>query len=154
MKHGMMQKVKIKIAVPEDALLMAQADAQIFSDSWNHKSFSDSINNEREIVLSAFCGDSEEFAGYAAVSYIFDEANINRIAVIKKYRGNKLGTAMLEEIEKHLPDEVTVLNLEVRQSNSYAINMYKLSGYHIIGIRKKFYRAPDEDALLMTKRKV
>ncbi len=150
----MTQKVKIKIAVPEDGLLMAQADAQIFSDSWNQKSFADSINNEREIVLSAFCGESDEFAGYAAVSYIFDEANINRIAVIKKYRGNKLGTAMLDEIEKHLPDEVMVINLEVRQSNSYAINMYKLSGYHIMGIRKKFYRVPDEDALLMTKRKV
>ena len=150
----MTQKVKIKTAVPEDALLMAHADARIFRDSWNLKSFADSIENEREILLSAFCGDSEEFAGYVAVSYIFDEANINRIAVIPEYRGNKLGAAMLDEIEKHLPDEVTVLNLEVRQSNSYAIDMYRLSGYCIVGTRKKFYRDPDEDALLMTKRKV
>ncbi len=150
----MTQKVKIKTAVPEDALLMAHADSRIFRNSWNLKSFADSIGNEREIVLSAFCGDSEEFAGYAAVSYIFDEANINRIAVVPEYRGNKLGAAMLDEIEKYLPDEVTVLNLEVRQSNSYAIDMYRSSGYYIVGTRKKFYRDPDEDALLMTKRKV
>ena len=32
--------------------------------------------------------------------------------------------------------------------------MYKNFGYTVLGRRKKFYRNPEEDALLMTKRKV
>ena len=40
------------------------------------------------------------------------------------------------------------------RSNKYAIEMYEKFGYTVLGKRKNFYRNPEEDALLMTKRKV
>ena len=39
--------------------------------------------------------------------------------------------------------------LEVRQSNIPAISLYKKEGFEELGIRKKFYEHPVEDAIIM-----
>ena len=39
--------------------------------------------------------------------------------------------------------------LEVRESNSPARNLYSAKGFKEIGIRKKYYRDPVEDAHIM-----
>lgn len=146
--------IVIREACAEDAAFLHEADSSIFSDPWSERSYLSSINNNMESVPLAVTADTGEIAAYAAVSYIFEEANINRIAVKPEYRGKKIGTFLLEWIENNLPDEVTVFNLEVRESNKYAIEMYEEFGYTVLGRRKRFYRNPEEDALLMTKRKV
>ncbi len=152
----MMQRVDFEIreASENEALLLHEYDSQIFSDSWSEKSFSDSILSDSETVPAAVNRATGEIMAYAAVSYIFEEANINRIAVRPEFRGNRLGTALLGWLEENLPEEVTVFNLEVRESNVHAIEMYEKFGYTVLGRRKRFYRNPEEDALLMTKRKV
>ncbi|MCQ2465252.1 MAG: ribosomal protein S18-alanine N-acetyltransferase [Oscillospiraceae bacterium] len=152
----MMQRVDFEIreASENEALLLHEYDSQIFSDSWSEKSFSGSILSDSETVPAAVNRATGEIMAYAAVSYIFEEANINRIAVRPEFRGNRLGTALLGWLEENLPEEVTVFNLEVRESNVHAIEMYEKFGYTVLGRRKRFYRNPEEDALLMTKRKV
>ena len=67
---------------------------------------------------------------------------------------NHPGRKRLRSIEELLPPEVNIFNLEVRESNVHAIEMYEKFGYTVLGRRKNFYRCPVEDALLMTKRKV
>ena len=39
--------------------------------------------------------------------------------------------------------------LEVRQSNHAAICLYRKLGFAQIGVRRGYYHAPEEDALLM-----
>ena len=39
--------------------------------------------------------------------------------------------------------------LEVRESNVPAISLYKKLGFEELGIRKKFYEHPVEDAIIM-----
>ena len=39
--------------------------------------------------------------------------------------------------------------LEVRESNVPAISLYKKLGFEELGIRKKFYEHPIEDAIIM-----
>lgn len=152
----MKQKADIIIREAEisEAGLLHEYDEQIFHDSWSEKAFSGSIEAERETVPVVILKNTGEISAYAAVSWIFDEANINRIAVRQEFRGMSLGTQLLEYLEKTLPEEVTIFNLEVRESNKYAIEMYEKFGYTVLGRRKKFYSNPEEDALLMTKRKV
>lgn len=144
----------IRLAAAEEATVLHEADSQIFSDPWSEKSYLGSIESNMETVPVIVIKETGEIAAYAAVSYVLDEANINRIAVMPDYRGNGLGTVLLEWIENNLPEDVTVYNLEVRESNKYAIEMYEKFGYTVLGRRKRFYRNPEEDALLMTKRKV
>lgn len=144
----------IRAALENEAVLLHEYDSQIFHDSWSEKSYLGSIHSSSEIVPVAADRETGEIVAYADVSYVLDEANINRIAVRPEFRGKKTGTLLLEWIEENLPDEVTVINLEVRESNRYAIEMYENFGYTVLGRRKRFYRNPEEDALLMTKRKV
>lgn len=152
----MTQKVNFTVreALENEAALLSETDGSIFHDAWSEKSFLGSIQSSSETVPVIVSVETGEIMGYAAVSFIFDEANINRIAVCEKFRGNGFGRVLLEWIEKRLEPEVTVFNLEVRESNKYAIEMYEKFGYTVLGSRKKFYRNPEEDALLMTKRKV
>lgn len=144
----------IRTASEAEASVLHDLDSQIFSDAWSEKSFAGSIQSVSESVPVAVCTETGEVAAYAAVSYVLDEANINRIAVSPQFRGNRLGLQLLGWLENNLPEEITVFNLEVRESNKYAIEMYEKFGYTVLGRRKKFYRNPEEDALLMTKRKV
>ncbi|MBE6852777.1 MAG: ribosomal-protein-alanine N-acetyltransferase [Ruminococcus sp.] len=152
----MMQRADIYIrnACPDEAVLLHAYDSVIFHEGWSEKSFLSSIQSINEIVPVAVSEETGEIIAYAAVSFVLDEANINRIAVVDKYRGNGIGIYMLEYIEKNLPDIVSVYNLEVRESNTHAIDMYKRAGYDVLGMRRNFYRNPEENALLMTKRKV
>jgi len=152
----MMQKddIIIRSASETEAWILHEFDSQIFSDGWSEKSWMSSIKSDMEAVPVAVIKETGDIAAFAAVSWVFDEANINRIAVRSEFRGNRLGTLLLEWIEKTLPEDVAIFNLEVRESNKHAIEMYEKFGYTVLGRRKKFYRNPEEDALLMTKRKV
>ncbi|MBQ9980998.1 MAG: ribosomal protein S18-alanine N-acetyltransferase [Oscillospiraceae bacterium] len=148
----MTQKVDILVAEYDDIADVALAEKMIFSDPWNERSLSECIDSDKELLLVAKCNG--KIAGYITVSYIFDEANINRIAVLPEYRGQKIGSALICKMEEIFGETVNIYNLEVRESNIYAQNMYTQNGYETVGKRKRFYRGPDEDAILMTKRKV
>jgi ribosomal-protein-alanine N-acetyltransferase len=41
------------------------------------------------------------------------------------------------------------LGLEVRVSNAAAQALYRAHGFRLTGLRRGYYRSPDEDALLM-----
>ena len=152
----MMQRddVTVRMAVLKDVIRLAKLDQSIFSDFWSEKAFISSVDSKMEIVPVVTLNDTDEIVAYAAVSFVLDECNINRIAVVQEFRGRGLGTYLLRCIEELLPPEVNIFNLEVRESNVHAIEMYEKFGYTVLGRRKNFYRCPVEDALLMTKRKV
>ena len=48
-------------------------------------------------------------------------------------------------------NEMNFITLEVRKSNTPAIKLYEKAGFKNVGIRPRFYTAPDEDAVIMTK---
>jgi len=43
----------------------------------------------------------------------------------------------------------TFITLEVRQSNTSALTLYRKLGFEIMGTRKNYYTKPDEDAYVM-----
>ena len=76
-------------------------------------------------------------------------AEILNLFVIEEYRGLSLGTKLVDEVIKvcHI-ENIDMLTLEVRVSNSHAIKMYENIGFKVGTIRKKYYEN-NEDALLM-----
>ena len=83
---------------------------------------------------------------------VLGEGNITNIAVSPSYRRSGVAEALLKELERRARlKDVTIFFLEVRQSNEAAKRLYEKLGYSPIGVRKRFYEKPVEDAIVMSK---
>lgn len=88
-------------------------------------------------------------AGYVGSWLTIPNAEILNLFVSEEYRGNKIGTLLMDKvIDVCIKEEVEYLSLEVRPSNLHAIKMYEDLGFEVSHIRKNYYENK-EDALLM-----
>lgn len=78
-----------------------------------------------------------------------DEAHLNNFAVHPRFRRKGLGLKFLHYIFERFRENKELF-LEVRASNSAAINLYHTCGFRQIDLRKKYYM-DGEDALVMKK---
>ena len=79
-----------------------------------------------------------------------DEGQINNVAVAKEYRNQGICTSILTKVMEECKDRgVMAFTLEVRVSNEAAIRVYEKMGFKNCGIRKNYYKKPEEDAMIM-----
>ena len=91
-----------------------------------------------------------EVVAYIVYWQIRDDVQINNVAVHPDHRGLGLGEAMMRyAIAKVRAAGAGFVTLEVRQSNTAAVTLYKKLGFEILGTRKNYYTKPDEDAHVM-----
>ena len=95
---------------------------------------------------------NNEIVGYGVVDHWEDHNHLISIAVRPDSRRKGLGEALLVELEKRLSKE-RPLRLEVRQSNSAAIQLYSKRGFMKTGLAEGYYR-DGENAITMEKRVV
>ena len=88
--------------------------------------------------------------GYAVMSAVLDEGNLDNIAVAPSCRRQGVADALLSALTDFAEGRLSVLLLEVRASNLPAIALYEKHGFVPVGRRKNYYDSPKEDALLMT----
>nr|WP_297280036.1 ribosomal protein S18-alanine N-acetyltransferase [uncultured Butyricicoccus sp.] len=89
--------------------------------------------------------------GYVGCQTVLDEGYITNVAVDPAHRRQGVARTLLTELETRArAQNLAFVTLEVRASNAPAIALYTAAGYEPVGRRKNFYRAPTEDALLMT----
>jgi len=105
-------------------------------------------NPETFLVLTL----NNEIVGYGVVDHWEDHDHLISIAVRPDSRRKGLGEALLVELEKRLSKE-RPLRLEVRQSNSAAIQLYSKRGFMKTGLAEGYYR-DGENAITMEKRVV
>ena len=86
--------------------------------------------------------------GYISLYQVLDEVNILYIYVDKELRGNGYGKALFNEALKGITIKNYKVFLEVRVSNTIAINLYTKLGFKEYAIRKEYY-SDGEDAILM-----
>ena len=95
--------------------------------------------------------DTPHLLGYAGLLMVPYEADILNITVRPEARRQGIATKLLERIgELAEPKGVTVIHLEVRESNTPARTLYGKLGFTVDGIRKNYYESPRENAVLMT----
>ena len=135
-----------------DIPFVVEIEKQCFSLPWSEKSFEDSLSREDTIFL--VCVDNvqmdETITGYMGLYVSFDEASVTNVAVSPAHRKKGYGEALVaaaKEAAKATGAEN--IFLEVRVSNEPAISLYKKLGFEELGIRKKFYEHPVEDAIIM-----
>lgn len=88
--------------------------------------------------------------GYAVVSVVLDEGNLDNIAVAPEHRRQGVADALLSALTGFGREHLAALMLEVRASNAPAIALYEKHGFTAVGRRRNYYDAPREDAVLMT----
>ena len=129
---------------------VAQIEAECFSQPWSHDAFVAELSNPAAVTFVA--NADGEIAGFVNLGVVLDEATVNNIAVKQTYRRCGIGRALLTAaIDYCQNNRLNVLMLEVRQSNRAAIALYERFGFQAVGIRKRFYDEPEEDAVLMNK---
>ncbi|MCH5201799.1 MAG: ribosomal protein S18-alanine N-acetyltransferase [Oscillospiraceae bacterium] len=127
-----------------------QIEDECFSNPWSFES----LNAELSKVGACFyvAELNGEAAGYIGFNMVLDEGYIANIAVKEKFRRQGVGRKLLQKvIETAVKNNLSFVSLEVRESNISAIGLYKEFGFTQQGIRKNFYRNPQENGLILTK---
>lgn len=119
-----------------------------FSDPWSEGMLQETLASKHVALLTW----GEEPLGYLMLLSLPPEGEILNLAVHPDCRRQGCASALLREGEALLRREgVEVLYLEVRASNAPAIALYEGFGFSAVGRRKRYYRNPVEDALVMKK---
>lgn len=120
-----------------------------FEDFYSDKSVEQDMSNPNNDLWLMV--DDGELLGYINFFHIFDEANLQRIAVFEKYEGMGVAKRLLKHAEEYLKKKViTKVYLEVSEKNAHAIEFYKKNGYKETNRRKNYY-SDLSDAIIMWK---
>ena len=117
-----------------------------FSTPWSERSILESLENPCSHFYIA--KDEGRALGYIGIQIFSGEGYVTNVATLPECRKQGIAKAL---VERAFENEMEFLTLEVRKSNIPAINLYKKLGFEEVGVRPRFYREPEEDALLMTK---
>lgn len=89
--------------------------------------------------------------GYVGCQTVLDEGYITNVAVSPDARRQGIARTLIEKLTAEARAAgLAFVTLEVRASNAPAIALYEGAGFGRVGVRKNFYTAPTEDAVLMT----
>lgn len=122
---------------------------ECFTTPWSRESFINELTQNKVATYTVLEDDDGVF-GYCGVWIIVDEAHITNIALLPKYRGKKLGEALLKKVMDISREKgAKTMTLEVRVTNEIAQSLYRKLGFLNGGIRKNYYADNGEDALVM-----
>lgn len=121
-----------------------------FSVPWTKEQLERQLPDESHVFLVAVEG--EEVLGYVGMTHVLDEGYISNVAVAPEARRKGIGDSLIYELLKRAEGRgLSFVTLEVRSGNTLAVSLYEKHGFVKVGLRKKYYSCPVEDAILMTK---
>lgn len=135
----------------EDVPRVMEIESEVYDHPWTEGIFSDCIR----VGYSCWVYEIEsQIEGYALISIAANEAHILNICVAKDYQGQGFGKKLLYKIlDVAEQSDVDSVFLEVRDSNTVAIQLYEQEGFNRIGLRKAYYPADEdrEDAIVFAR---
>ena len=142
--------MEIRRATARDASGIAEAEAICFSDPWCERDILGYISTEGGICFVAY--RDGRLIAYILGRLIAPEAEIYRIAVLPDERCRGVGYRLLDfAMKTERGRGLETVFLEVRSRNTPAINLYSAYGFGRAGMRKNYYKNPDDDAIVMLK---
>jgi ribosomal-protein-alanine N-acetyltransferase len=94
-----------------------------------------------------------DLLAYCACWMVFDELHINSLAVDPARRRQGLALRLLDAVrDDAVRDGARSATLEVRRSNEAARALYERLGFVVEAVRRDYYQAPREDALILWHR--
>jgi ribosomal-protein-alanine N-acetyltransferase len=122
-----------------------------YGDPWPASAFASLPGNGR--VYFTVARDARgRLAGYVCAWYVMDEGELANLAVAPDSRGRGIGRALLAAMLGDAASRgMSQIYLEVRESNLAARNLYASQKFEEVGRRKRYYRSPTEDALILRR---
>lgn len=117
---------------------------------WSEENLRREVEADDSCFLVAVENDAP--IGFAIAHRSGDEWELYQIAVTATYRRCGIGEELLCTILDTAGE--SSVYLEVRRSNTGAISLYKKYGFEELGIRKNYYSAPVEDALILRRERL
>jgi [ribosomal protein S18]-alanine N-acetyltransferase len=130
-----------------------RACAEILRESsgaarWSQEALENSLENKGTLALVS--EQDGEVTGLIVGAKVGDEGEILNLAVKDGCRRKGVGKTLVEEIlVPWAASNLGRIFLEVRESNSAALELYDGLGFRRVGRRAKYYRNPEEDALVL-----
>lgn len=135
--------------VSADLDAVDELEHRLFGDPWPRAFFLDALDDS-----GAVCRVAERrgaIAGYLIATFQPPVAELQNLATAPEQQRAGVARALLEDlIETCRVRGVRELALEVRVSNFAAQGLYRARGFRLAGLRRGYYHAPEEDALLMS----
>jgi [ribosomal protein S18]-alanine N-acetyltransferase len=95
--------------------------------------------------------EDRRLVAFLGLWFLLEECHIVTVAVRQAYRGRGLGELLvITSVELATRNNLELLTLECRVSNTVAQKLYDKYGFAIVGRRKRYYSDNNEDALIMT----
>ncbi len=146
--NGFFSSIVIQPATPDNIANIANIEKQCFSTPWSENSIRESMSAGTAFYMAYLGGN---IAGYMGLSKIAGEGYVTNVAVLPEFRRKGIGNQLLQYVINDSKAELEFISLEVRVSNDAAISLYEKLGFIEVGLRKRFYTNPQEDAIIMTK---
>jgi ribosomal-protein-alanine N-acetyltransferase len=143
--------VTVRAAADDDLAAIHVIERASFGDPWALEGFRDLLEHPRAKMEVAI-GPGGDLLGYAVAWYVADESEIANLAVAPVARRKGVGALLLDRILRAAAAfGARTVFLEVRESNEAARKLYEARAFEVAGRRVKYYRKPDEDALIMRR---
>ncbi len=136
---------------PIDVNQVMQIEREVYEFPWTERIFKDCIRVGYQCWMALW---QQQVVGHAVISVTAGESHILNLSIGTAFQRRGYGSRFIE----FLVDEARARNaqtmlLEVRPSNTAAINCYNSAGFNEIGSRRDYYPASNgrEDALLFAR---
>lgn len=140
------------MATEDDVAAIHRIERASFSDPWSVTSFRSMLVHPQ--VHAMVVEREGAVVGYCIAWIVGDEAELANIAVEPGLRRAGVGARLLDHFLRTADGHgVLTTYLEVREGNAAALRLYESRGFLAMGRRKRYYRKPDEDAVVMRREK-
>ncbi|MBT95578.1 MAG: ribosomal-protein-alanine N-acetyltransferase [Acidimicrobiaceae bacterium] len=143
--------LEVRTVSLEDLEDLLELDEESFFEPWSISLWELELSRKERIYIGAF--NETELVGFIGGLLAYTDFHITTVATKKKFRGSGIASVLLCEIFKRIEDlrgEVDSITLEVRASNKPAQGLYRKFGFAPVGLRRGYYQADNEDAIIMS----
>jgi ribosomal-protein-alanine N-acetyltransferase len=148
------QPITLRRASAGDLAEVASIERRCYSDPWPTTAFASLPDNPDVYFTVATQGHDGPVVGFVITWRVLDEGELANLAVDPLARRSGIGTQLLDAaISDATQRGVARIYLEVRESNAAARRLYASRNFAEVGRRKKYYRLPEEDALILRREK-
>ena len=147
-----MSEIAIEAMAEQHLAAVLGIERQLFPAPWSEGMFRQEVE-ETWLSRSFVAHVGDEVVGYIVAWFLRGEVHILNLAVTPSHQRRGIARRLLSHIlDLAQASDSHMATLEVRAGNSPAKLLYVTMGFAPVGIRRRYYRDNDEDAIVMVRR--